>query len=284
MDRLRHRPDHFMYRGNMFFYHRLADGPTLARLDPYSDGEQTWPLNSGRVISVTAAEIRDITLQVHGIELPEVNPDLKFISDPTLEPRLAALERLVAELAARIAEPVMAAAPEPLVIEEAPEPVEPQEPQPDPRDDALAAAEAELAALRARVAELEAADISVFAEAPLLPAPDALMSDWGEVGAYPGVPDDFVQLMTGDETLEQAVERMTLGVDELLDMATVLSDPSLELALCTVPPERVNEWTEKLITEKARLRRLRGTVDENFGRENLVSRVQGMFAQVGAKR
>jgi hypothetical protein len=119
---------------------------------------------------------------------------------------------------------------------------------------------------------------------PLLPAPDALMSDWGEVGAYPGVPDDFVQLMTGDETLEQAVERMTLGVDELLDMATVLSDQSLEMALCTVPPERVNEWTEKLITEKARLRRLRGTVDENFGRENLVSRVQGMFAQVGAKR
>ena len=124
--------------------------------------------------------------------------------------------------------------------------------------------------------------------AQLLPPVDTLMSDYGPVGTdeapYPGVPDDFVQLMTGDETLEQAVERMTLGVDELLDMATVLSDPSLELALCTVPPERVNEWTEKLITEKARLRRLRGTVDENFGRENLVSRVQGMFAQVGAKR
>jgi hypothetical protein len=137
---------------------------------------------------------------------------------------------------------------------------------------------AENEALRRRIAELEAI------EAPLLPAPDALMSDWGEVGAYPGIPDDFVQLMTGEETLEQAVERMTLGVDELLDMATVLSDQSLELALCTVPPERVNEWTEKLITEKARLRRLRGTVDENFGRENLVSRVQGMFAQVGAKR
>ena len=132
------------------------------------------------------------------------------------------------------------------------------------------------------------ADMAGTLSAPLLPAPDALMADYGPVGTdeapYPGVPDDFVQLMTGDETLEQAVERMTLGVDELLDMATVLSDPSLELALCTVPPERVNEWTEKLITEKARLRRLRGTVDENFGRENLVSRVQGMFAQVGAKR
>jgi hypothetical protein len=141
-------------------------------------------------------------------------------------------------------------------------------------------------ALLSRIAELsrENEQLRAAAEAPLLPAPDALMSDWGEVGPYPGIPDDFGQLMTGDETLEQAVERMTLGVDELLDMATVLSDQSLELALCTVPPERVNEWTEKLITEKARLRRLRGTVDENFGRENLVSRVQGMFAQVGAKR
>ncbi len=141
MDRLRHRPDYFMYRGNRFYFHRLADGPTLARLDPYTDGEQTWPLNSGRTIDVTAAEIRDITLQVHGIELPEVNPDLKFISDPTLEPRLAALEKLVAELAERLSAlaveplPVIAAAPEPLVIEKAPEPVAPQEPTPDPRDE-----------------------------------------------------------------------------------------------------------------------------------------------------
>jgi hypothetical protein len=170
-----------------------------------------------------------------------------------------------------------------------------QEAAPDPAIQERLDEKAASAAMAAMIAEAEIVNIVLDVlgnrqapepapKAPLLPAPDALMSDWGEVGAYPGVPDDFVQLMTGDETLEQAVERMTIGVDELLDMATVLSDPSLELALCTVPPERVNEWTEKLITEKARLRRLRGTVDENFGRENLVSRVQGMFAQVGAKR
>ena len=41
---------------------------------------------------------------------------------------------------------------------------------------------AENEALRRRIAELEARDTSVFAEAPLLPAPDALMSDYGPVG------------------------------------------------------------------------------------------------------
>ena len=40
---------------------------------------------------------------------------------------------------------------------------------------------AENEALRRRIAELEARDTSVFAEAPLLPAPDALMSDYGPV-------------------------------------------------------------------------------------------------------
>ena len=64
---------------------------------------------------------------------------------------------------------------------------------PDPREEALAAAEAELAALRERVAELEARDRSVFADAPLLPAPDALMSDYGPVGT-----DDI----TGDLLLD----------------------------------------------------------------------------------
>jgi hypothetical protein len=258
MDRLRHRPDHFMYRGNMFFYHRLADGPTLARLDPYSDGEQTWPLNSGRVISVTAAEIRDITLQVHGIELPEVNPDLKFISDPTLEPRLAALERLVAELAARIAEPVMAAAPEPLVIEEAPEPVEPQEPQPDPRDDALAAAEAELAALRARVAELEAADISVFAEAPLLPAPDALMSDYGPIDPKDAetIIDGFTgELRTSRDTAEGTMRSMD-------------------------PPDRRRLFSI-LNTELGRLKNQEALLGKSIPRRADVEELIGILAKVG---
>lgn len=150
----------------------------------------------------------------------------------------------------------------------------------DPREE-------ELAALRARVAELEARDASVFAE-PVIQEPerarDELLDFDDAIRDLPAMPDDLSQLMTGDETLGRAVERLTPGVDELLDMASALSESSLETAIATIPPERVNEWTEKLITEKARLRLLRGTDQENFPRENLVNRVQTMFAQVGAKR
>ena len=109
-------------------------------------------------------------------------------------------------------------------------PVEPEPPQPDPRDEALAAAEAELAALRARVAELEAADTSVFAEAPLLPAPDALMSDFGPVGM-----DDI----TGDLLLD-AFE------DNEAETAAIVQSLS---AL------RLKHLSEQLNVERARLDR-----------------------------
>ena len=247
MDRLRHRPDYFMYRGNRFYFHRLADGPTLARLDPYTDGEQTWPLNSGRTIEVTAPEIRDITFQVHGIELPEVNPDLKHITDPTLEPRLAALETLVAELAAKMAEQPLSynsgkiAEPEPVAIEAAP----------DPRD-------AELAALRARVAELEARDASVFAEAPLLPAPDALLSNYGQVGE--GYED-----ITGDMLLD-AFEQ-----DEAEAVAVIQ----------VLSATRQRHLSEQLNVEKARLRREHMLTDQANPREASIDRLLGLLTRRG---
>jgi len=247
MDRLRHRPDYFMYRGNRFYFHRLADGPTLARLDPYTDNEQTWPLNSGRTIEVTAPEIRDITFQVHGIELPEVNPDLKHITDPTLEPRLAALETLVAELAAKMAEQAVSynsgkiAEPEPVAIEEAP----------DPRD-------AELAALRARVAELEARDASVFAEAPLLPAPDALLSNYGPVG-------ESYEDVTGDMLLD-AFEQ-----DEAEAVAVIQ----------VLSATRQRHLSEQLNVEKARLRREHMLTDQANPREASIDRLLGLLTRRG---
>jgi hypothetical protein len=253
MDRLRHRPDYFMYRGNRFYFHRLADGPTLARLDPYTDGEQTWPLNSGRTIKVTAPEIRDITFQVHGIELPEVNPDLKHITDPTLEPRLAALETLVAELAAKMAEQAVSynsgkiAEPEPVAIKEVPEP---EEPVPDPRDEALAAAEAELAALRARVAELEQV------EPPFLPAPDALMADYGNVGM-----DDF----TGDLLLD-AFE------DNEAETAAIVQ---------TLSALRLKHLSEQLNVERARLDREHQATGIANPRSASIDRLLGLLTRRG---
>lgn len=97
------------------------------------------------------------------------------------------------------------------------------EPVLDPRDE-------ELAALRARVAELEARDTSVFAEAPLLPAPDALMSDYGPVGM-----DDI----TGDLLLDAFEE------NEAETAAIVQSLSAL----------RLKHLSEQLNVERARLDR-----------------------------
>lgn len=94
MTRLRHRPTHFFHRGDRFAFHRLQDGATLGRLDPYSAEPQSWPLHSGRVIDVTAEEVREITKQVHGLDLPATRPEGGSCN---CGPRLDAIEaRLVA--------------------------------------------------------------------------------------------------------------------------------------------------------------------------------------------
>lgn len=96
--------------------------------------------------------------------------------------------------------------------------------------------------------------------------------------------EDLAQLVTGEETLAQAVERMTPGLDELLDMAQALSNASLEKAVATIEPERANDWMERLFSERGRLRLARGTVEENLSRENLINKTVGVFGRVGAKR
>lgn len=115
------------------------------------------------------------------------------------------------------------------------------------------------------------------------------LSDW-DTGADENnlttedLSEDLAQLVTGKETLAQAVERMTPGLDELLDMAQALSNASLEKAVATIEPERANDWMERLFSERGRLRLARGTVDENLSRENLINKTVGVFGRVGAKR
>lgn len=138
----------------------------------------------------------------------------------------------------------------------------------------------------AKDAELESLRQKLADETPqaLPPNPtEAKLSDYGEVGE-PGVPGDLAQLMMDDEQLPEAVARLTPSIDELLDMAQVLSDASMEQAIASFPEDRFEEWTEKLWAEKARLRTKRGTDEENLSRENLISRVAGLFMRVGAKR
>ena len=120
---------------------------------------------------------------------------------------------------------------------------------PDPRDE-------ELAALRARVAELEARDTSVFAEAPLLPAPDALMSDYGPVGT-----DDI----TGDLLLDafEENEAETAAVIQVLSAT------------------RQRHLSEQLNVEKARLRREHMLTDQANPREASIDRLLGLLTRRG---
>lgn len=198
-------------------------------------------------------------------------PGAEF-SDP-VELTRALIER-AAGARQRLAESIVAApvAPPPEPEETcAPPVVEPDpdifdDPVPDERDD-------EIDALRDEIAELRA---QLEAERGAHRFPASL----GERV----VPPDIAPMMLKDETLAEAVERMTPGMDELLDLASVLGDGSLEEALRTIPPDRVSDWTGRLNDEKGRIRLLRGTVEENIERENLINRVMNTFARVGAKR
>ena len=171
-------------------------------------------------------------------------------------------EEVIAFLESASAVPVEAPAPEPEPasynsgkIADA-EPVIEEAPQPDPRDEALAAAEAELAALRARVAELEAADTSVFAEAPLLPAPDALMSDFGPVGM-----DDI----TGDLLLD-AFE------DNEAETAAIVQ---------TLSALRLKHLSEQLNVERARLDREHQATGIANPRSASIDRLLGLLTRRG---
>ena len=127
---------------------------------------------------------------------------------------------------------------------------------PDPREEALAAAEAELAALRARVAELEARDTSVFAEAPLLPAPDALMSDYGPVGM-----DDI----TGDLLLDAFEENEA-------ETAAVVQ---------TLSALRLKHLSEQLNVERARLDREHQATGVANPRSASIDRLLGLLTRRG---
>lgn len=98
MPRLRNRPDRFIWKGDDYAFHRLQDGPTLARLDPYSDIPQRWLLHSGKVLHLTGAEVRDVAKQVNGTELPETRPEgVVFQTDPRVADLIARVDELEAQ-------------------------------------------------------------------------------------------------------------------------------------------------------------------------------------------
>jgi hypothetical protein len=146
-------------------------------------------------------------------------------------------EQVEATAIAAVTPPVVAAEPEPeLELERPP-------PEPDPRDE-------ELAALRARVAELEAA-----AQPQLLPEPDALMRDYG------AVTDD----LTGDMLLD-AFEH-----DESETIAVVQTLSAL----------RLKHLSEQLNVERARLDREHQATGVANPRSASIDRLLGLLTRRG---
>lgn len=241
MQRLRHRPTAFMHRGNSFAFHRFQDGATLARLDPYADGEQIWLLHSGRDIAVTAEEVRDISKQVHGLDLPATRPEggtcncgARFAA---IEARLDALEvspRHEAELF--------------------------EEPAPDYRDD-------ELAALRARIAELESPPESKLEADELAPA--------DPLGPLEALKAKIDAVRAGTQELTP---------DELISMHR--DDPpgaaaKLEDAIRALKGDARRKLSELLNVEFAELKNLRGMAGEDREREQQIEYLLGLFTRLG---
>ena len=179
--RLRERNDYFQWRGDRYAFHQLVDGPVLARLDPDSEDEQTWTLHSRRVISPTGAEVRDIAKQVQGVDLPEryAVETVVRVRDDGLADRVASLEERVSALEARpVPEPPPVVISEP-VVEVTPDPV------PDPRD-------AEIEALKARIADLETQPLGYPDEAPE-PEPEPYTPD------FTMIPEPLARYANADE-------------------------------------------------------------------------------------
>lgn len=203
MQRLRHRPDHFMHRGNRMAFHRFQDGATLARLDPYADGEQIWLLHSGRDIAVTAEEVRDISKQVHGLDLPATRPEggscncgARFAA---IEARLDALE-------------------------------------------AAASRADENETLRARIAELEKAALDAALTASLASNPELYPpAQVDPVGGLEGVPEPLRGFSLEGETADKFTERMRRRYRYLKHMQMDASKPTSARALPEMNDEEQDE-------------------------------------------
>lgn len=119
-----------------------------------------------------------------------------------------------------------------------------EEPAPDPRD-------AEIARLRRELEEARAA-----AEAPLLPAPDALMADWGPVGG---------EDITGDMLLD------AFEADEAETAAVVQTLSAL----------RLKHLSEQLNVERARLDREHQATGVANPRSASIDRLLGLLTRRG---
>ncbi len=108
---------------------------------------------------------------------------------------------------------------------------------------------------------------------PLLTEPDARV-----------VPDELGAILGPGESLAQAVDRIALDADALLDMNDALSPDAMEAAISSMTLEKRADWVAKLHGMKADLRLKRGTDQEDIPKEDRITGLTNTFARVGAGR
>lgn len=120
-NRIRKRDDRFTLRGWVYPFHRLVDGPVLARLDPDSSQVQWLPLHGRKdePVEVRPGDVQSITKQVFGIDLPpcrgasqeepeEVAETEAVEEEPALEAQPEEADEPVLELTRVVEEPEFA--------------------------------------------------------------------------------------------------------------------------------------------------------------------------------
>lgn len=166
--------------------------------------------------------------------------------------------------------------PEPPPNPPAPQIVEVDRIIPDPAD------KAEIEALRARAEAAERALAEV--QPPPLPGGE----ERGEAELPNGdeklIPPQIASLMEEGETLTDAVNRMTPDLDSLVNLAGSLDDDAVKAAIGAMSGAKRIQWVEQLNDEKGRLRRARGTDNEDLAREARIDRLTNLFARVGEKQ
>jgi hypothetical protein len=239
--RERHRPTHFFWRGDRYPFNRLEDGVTFARLDPYCIAPQAWKLLNGRTIYVTGSDVRDISKQVHDLDLPDTRP--LGVGDWD-EQRIASLEDRVAALEAALSRQR-----------------EPAASQSDPRDQ-------EIADLKASVAELAEKLKQAETPPPLSPEPAA---------AGPELPNGDEKLVDwkdalSPEELRQDAERILQNFIDGFDVADEIAGMSAV---------RREQLTKELHSDKAKLARARMAGANPDQREEAIDRLVGLLARRG---
>jgi hypothetical protein len=234
-----------MWRGDEYDFHRIADGVTLPCLDRFTEQQQPWLLHSGRVITPTGAEVRDIIKQVHDIDV--IVPG----AEPAAQAEITESAPTTQAAPAQPPESILDAALEQAAADD-PGDLFPDPPT-NPMADAMDKARAENAKLVGRDEDLPAS---------------GQITDWEEGVGEAAVLDPGLSREEADSEVERILRNQTEGFD-IADEISGLS------------AMRREQLTEALHRKKARMRRERMTGASPDADEVSIDQLVGLLARRG---